>query len=165
MTRRIDKSQEADTQALLAGHYAWNRPGFLLWHATLRWQREVAAALRPLGLTHAQFVFLGSIWYLTREGELPSQRQLAEHNSADQMMTSQVVRLLERRQLVNRVTDERDKRVVRLELTPSGKATAERAVLIMDRLDDTFFTVAGPQDDMVTMLRNLAGRDEAGNAV
>jgi DNA-binding MarR family transcriptional regulator len=66
---------------------------------------------------------------------------------------------------VNRVTDERDKRVVRLELTPSGKATAERAVLIMDRLDDTFFTVAGPQDDMVTMLRNLAGRDEAGNAV
>ena len=26
-------------------------PGFWLWHATLRWQREVAAALAPLGLT------------------------------------------------------------------------------------------------------------------
>ena len=31
-------------------------PGFLLWHATLRWQRGVAAALQPLDLTHVQFV-------------------------------------------------------------------------------------------------------------
>lgn len=27
-------------------------PGFLLWHATLRWQRDIATALAPLDLTH-----------------------------------------------------------------------------------------------------------------
>ncbi|WP_244312125.1 hypothetical protein [Streptomyces griseofuscus] len=31
-------------------------PGFLLWHATLRWQRDIATALAPLDLTHVQFV-------------------------------------------------------------------------------------------------------------
>jgi len=32
--------------------------GLLLWHATLRWQRGIAQALRPLDLTHVQFVLL-----------------------------------------------------------------------------------------------------------
>jgi hypothetical protein len=31
-------------------------PGFLLRHATLRWQHGIAQALAPLGLTHVQFV-------------------------------------------------------------------------------------------------------------
>ncbi|BCW81807.1 hypothetical protein NicSoilC5_38260 [Arthrobacter sp. NicSoilC5] len=31
-------------------------PGFLLSRATLRWQREGAAALAPTDLTHVQFV-------------------------------------------------------------------------------------------------------------
>jgi hypothetical protein len=55
----------------------WGNPGFLLWRATLRWQREVAAALRPLGLTHPQFVVLASTWWLGRHGRPPSQRELA----------------------------------------------------------------------------------------
>jgi len=37
---------------------AWERPGFLLWHATLRWQRVVSAVLGGVDLTHAQFVLL-----------------------------------------------------------------------------------------------------------
>ena len=35
-------------------------PGFLLSHVTLRRQREVAAALAPLNLTHVQFVLLAA---------------------------------------------------------------------------------------------------------
>lgn len=35
-------------------------PGYLVWHATLRRQRAVAAALTPFGLTHVQFVLLAS---------------------------------------------------------------------------------------------------------
>jgi hypothetical protein len=36
-------------------------PGLLLWRATLRWQRRIVAALKPLGLTHVQFVLLASL--------------------------------------------------------------------------------------------------------
>ena len=43
--------------------------GFLLWRATLRWQRGVAAVLTPLDLTHVQFVLLASTWWLNAQGE------------------------------------------------------------------------------------------------
>ena len=67
-------------------------PGFLLWRTTLRWQRAVAAALKPLGLTHVQFVLLASVWWLTEQArtpaDLPSQAQVAAHAAVDVMMTS-----------------------------------------------------------------------------
>lgn len=40
-------------------------PGLLMWRATLAWRRQVAAALRPLDLTHVQFVLLASTWWLS----------------------------------------------------------------------------------------------------
>ena len=43
-------------------------PGFLLWHVTLRWQRDIAAALAPMGLTHVQFVLLATCWWLNSRG-------------------------------------------------------------------------------------------------
>src|SRR6266566_2274389 len=58
-------------------------PGFLLWHATLRWQRQITAVLKPLGLTHVQFVLLAGSWWLGRGGQPPSQRELADHSGTD----------------------------------------------------------------------------------
>ena len=69
-------------------------PGFLLWHATLRWQRTVAAALAPLGLTHVQFVLLACTWWLNEHGDPPNQLALATQAGTDVKMTSQVVRRL-----------------------------------------------------------------------
>ena len=33
-------------------------PGFLMWRTALAWQRDIAAALEPVALTHSQFVLL-----------------------------------------------------------------------------------------------------------
>ena len=52
-------------------------PGFLLWHVTLRWQREIAAALAPLDLTHVQFALLAATWWLNSRGEDPNQLSVA----------------------------------------------------------------------------------------
>jgi DNA-binding MarR family transcriptional regulator len=66
----------------------------------------ISSALRPLGLTHVQFVILASAWWLTRvAAEKPSQRRLAEHAATDLMMTSQVLRVLESQGLVVRKAD------------------------------------------------------------
>ena len=54
-------------------------PGFLLWHATLRWQRGITAALAPLDLTHVQFVLLACTWWLNTHGEHPNQLAVARH--------------------------------------------------------------------------------------
>src|SRR5256885_15494596 len=77
-------------------------PGFLLWHVTHAWQRAVAAALAPLELTHVQFVLLACLWWLEEQGCTPNQLQLARQAGTDAKMTSQVVRKLEAKGLIER---------------------------------------------------------------
>jgi DNA-binding MarR family transcriptional regulator len=138
-------------------HSASESPGFLLWHATLRWQRDVQAALRPLGLTHVQFVLLASAWWLGTQGELPSQRELAEHAGVDPMMTSQVARTLESKGLLRRDADPDDGRAYRLRVTAKGRALAERAVAAVEEADRVFFAPVAGRPGMLGILQALAG--------
>jgi DNA-binding MarR family transcriptional regulator len=114
-------------------------PGFLLWHATLRWQRGVAAALAPLELTHVQFVLLASTWWLNEHGDHPNQVVLAEFSGADVKMTSQVIRSLERKGLVEREVDPADTRARRLSVTRRGARLAPRSIAAVERVDTEFF--------------------------
>ena len=77
-------------------------PGFWLWHATLRWQREIAAVLAPLGLTHVQFVLLSCAWWLNDHGQVPNQLALARQAGTDVKMTSEVVHKLAAKGLLAR---------------------------------------------------------------
>jgi DNA-binding MarR family transcriptional regulator len=132
-------------------------PGFLLWRVTLRWQRVMVAALRPLGLTHVQFVLLASAWWLTSvAGETPTQRRLAEHAGTDPMMTSQVLRSLEARGLVTRVVDPDDSRARRLGVTRQGSALAERALAVVEAADAEFFAPAHDRSALLHTLHRLA---------
>jgi DNA-binding MarR family transcriptional regulator len=114
-------------------------PGFLLWHVTLRWQREVAAALRPLGLTHVQFVLLASTWWLNAHAQQPNQAVLSTHAGVDVKMTSQVIRTLEQKGLVTREVDPVDTRARRLVVTRSGTALAPRAIEAVEAVDAALF--------------------------
>jgi DNA-binding MarR family transcriptional regulator len=134
-------------------------PGFLLWHATLRWQRSVAAALRPLGLTHVQFVLLASAWWLNEHGERPSQIMLAAHAGTDVKMTSQVIRSLEARGLVRREVDEADTRSRLVHVTRDGARLAPRAIAIVERVDEEFFATV-PRRSALAVLAKLARRGE-----
>ena len=118
---------------------AWDSPGFLLWHATLRWQRAMAEALAPHSLTHVQFVLLASTWWLCEHAEPPRQRDLAEHAGTDPMMTSQVVRALEAKGVLVREVDPDDRRAWRLRPTSDGKALARRAVAAVEAADTAYF--------------------------
>jgi DNA-binding MarR family transcriptional regulator len=145
---------------------AWDRPGFLLWHATLRFQRASAAALAPLGITQTQFRLLASVVWLEENSDgPPSQRNLADHTGADAMMTSQVVRTLEKGGLIEREQDPSDSRVKRLRSTPSGRKVAVKAVRAIEKIDSEFFGAGAEWDDAVDVMRRLAGRDEHGELV
>lgn len=133
-------------------------PGFLLWHATLRWQRAVAAALAPLGLTHVQFVLLASTWWLNEHGERPNQIALAAQAGTDVKMTSQVVRSLERKGLVEREVDPADTRARRLRVTRRGARLAPRAIAVVEQVDAEFFEPV-PTDGAVDLLGALARFD------
>jgi DNA-binding MarR family transcriptional regulator len=130
-------------------------PGFLLWHATLRWQRGIGEALAPLGLTHVQFVLLACTWWLNQQGEHPSQVALAEFAGADVKMTSQVVRSLERKGLIERKIDATDTRARRLRATHRGQRLAPRAIAVVEEIDAGFFDEVH-REDALAFLRKLA---------
>jgi DNA-binding MarR family transcriptional regulator len=131
-------------------------PGFLLWHATLRWQRGISEALAPLGLTHVQFVLLACTWWLNQQGQHPSQIALAAFAGTDVKMTSQVLRGLERKGLIQREVDRADTRARRLGVTRAGARLAPRAIAIVQQVDAEFFEEV-PGEDAMRLLRQLAG--------
>jgi len=133
-------------------------PGFLLWHATLRWQRGIAVALSPLDLTHVQFVLLACTWWLNGRGEHPNQMTLAAHAGTDVKMTSQVVRSLERKGLIQREIDPRDTRAKRLRVTHRGAGLAPRAIDTVEQVDKRFFARI-PDTKALGLLERLAAAE------
>jgi len=131
-------------------------PGFLLWHVTLRWQRDMAAALTPLGLTHVQFVLLATVWWLNSHGEQPNQLAAAHHAGTDVKMTSQVLRTLETKDLLARDIDPADTRARRLRVTDAGAALAVTAIAAVDGADAAFFGATSDVAALVRLLRPLA---------
>lgn len=135
-----------------------NSPGLLLWRVTLRWQRAMVAALKPLGLTHVQFVLLASLWWITEvAGETATQRRVAEYAATDPMMTSQVLRALEAKRLVTRAADPDDARARRLAVTTRGAALAKRAIEVVEAADRKFFAAAKDRSALLRTLQRLAG--------
>jgi DNA-binding MarR family transcriptional regulator len=136
-------------------------PGFLLWHATLRWQRGIAQALAPLDLTHVQFVLLACTWWLNERGERPTQIALAAQAGTDIKMTSQVARSLERKGLLEREVDAADTRARRLHVTRRGADLALRAIAIVEQVDSDFFADV-PEGQTLSFLRRLVESPQAG---
>jgi DNA-binding MarR family transcriptional regulator len=134
-------------------------PGFLLWHVTLRWQRDIAAALAPLDLTHVQFVLLATAWWMNTHGERPNQLSLARQAGTDVKMTSQVLLKLEAKGLLEREVDAADTRAKRLRVTDRGARLARRALSTVEKVDAAFFAPVPHPDRLLAMLRPLAGRE------
>lgn len=148
-------------------------PGFLLWQVATLWQRRVRAVLEEVALTHTQFVLLASAAWLEAQSELQDSAQdrvhgdastelkgkecvvvtqalIAEHARTDAVMTSEVLRTLERKRLLRRLPHPTDARAWRIVLTPSGRATVRRAIALVEAVDEKFFGEPGPE------LRSLA---------
>jgi DNA-binding MarR family transcriptional regulator len=109
-------------------------PGFLVWRLSMKWRAAVDRAVAPLGLTHAQYSLLASLRGLGRDGQAPSQRQLADYTGLDPIYVSKLIRTLERSGLVDRTTDPVDARAIRLALTSDGLAVVDQAIAIVHDL-------------------------------
>ena len=130
-------------------------PGLLLWQLSNKWQAKQRAALKPFGLTHVQFVLLATLTYTADESSF-TQKQLAEYAQTDVMMTSQVIRKLEQKGLVQRKPNKLDGRAFALNPTPMGIELANRAVKKVEEVDRHFFEAIGPDlSNLVKMMRQL----------
>ena len=130
-------------------------PGFLLWQVTNRWQAAQRAALKQHGLTHVQFVLLATLTWLNAESPV-TQKQLSGAAATDVMMTSQVLRVLERRGLVSRPDHPGDARAKALIVTADGRELANAAVVDVEACDRAFFAVLGGSvSEFAALLRRL----------
>lgn len=135
-------------------------PGLLLWQVTNLWQRRQKAALKELDLTHVQFVLLASLAWLSRNDAPVAQARIAEHAKTDAVMTSEVLRTLQRKGLVERRPHPDDTRAKSLKLTPEGTVIVKQAVKLVEQADREFFAPLNDEAEELTwMLRRLTGAE------
>lgn len=109
-------------------------PGFLVWRLSTKWRVAVDRAVAPLGLTHAQYALVASLYGMQRSGERPSQRRLADHTGLEPLYVSKLARALESAGLLERSRDPRDPRAVQLALTEPGRERTRQAIEVVQGL-------------------------------
>ncbi len=135
---------------------AEDSPGFLLWRVTTRWRREIETVLKPLGLTHPQYVILATIGWLTKDGKRVSQVDIGRHACLDPNTTSQILRGLEEKKFIERghMKDERSKLP---SLTPDGAQILSQAIRAVETRDTEFFhSIDLKNTNFLDALRKLA---------
>lgn len=113
-------------------------PGYLLWKVSTRWRSAIEKALKPLNLTHPQFVILASLAWLTKDNYKVSQVTIGKMVELDPNTTSQILRGLERKKFIKRIqsVDERSKNPI---ITTSGSQTLSKALPAVEQADKQFF--------------------------
>ncbi|GAA0602049.1 MarR family winged helix-turn-helix transcriptional regulator [Actinomadura livida] len=134
--------------------------GRLLWQVTTRWRAAVDRAVAPLGLTHAQYTLLGSLYGLSRSGTRPSQRELADFAGLEPIYVSKLVRALEGAGLVIRSEHPADPRALQLTLTDKGTTVIREAVTVVHALQEELTApiggISGPRNrDLIRTLQDL----------
>ena len=132
--------------------------GFVIWQVSMLWQRKLKNGLDTIGITHAQFLLLASLQYIGTQKNIVSQQDLAKHCRIDKMMTSKILRTLQKKALLSRKKNKMDTRSKTLALSEEGEAVLAKAFKIIDRIDGDFLVSLGLnsmsfQDDLRTLLK------------
>lgn len=115
-------------------------PGYLLWRVSTQWRSAIEIILKPLDLTHPQFVILTTTAWLTKNGDLINQAEVGKAAGLDPNTTSQILRVLQAKNFIKRIRsiDERSKSPV---LTTKGSKILEEALPAVEQEDAKFFAV------------------------
>lgn len=117
-------------------------PGFLMWKLTHLWQRFMKSKLEKLELTHIQFALLKLLLNKSSSDdrkELITQSEIAHLTDMNVMMVSQVLRNLEKRNIIRRIPHPSDTRAKVVELTTEGEKLINEAFKIVQKANDEFF--------------------------
>lgn len=129
-------------------------PGFLLWHISTSWRSSIEDVLKNFGLTHPQFVILAVTGWLTRKGELVTQALIAKMAGLDPNTTSQIVKGLEKKGLIERKASS-DGRAKNPLLTSEGSKILAKALPAVEQEDHRFFNGLSKKelDDLVRIFQ------------
>ena len=151
--------------------------GYLIWQVVNLWQKAQKDALAPFDLTPVQYLLLAGLKELSEDltqgarkrdrgkrdggksgGGSIKQSDLAQQCHTDAMMTSQVIRTLQKRALVQRATHESDGRAIAVQLTDEGLQRLSQAAPAATLADAHFFAGLGDRvDEFADALALLTG--------
>lgn len=131
-------------------------PGFLSWQLGMLWQRKLKNGLDTIGITHAQFLLMAALDFLGTQKNYISQQDLAHHCRIDKMMTSKIIRILQKKKLIIRKKNKMDSRAKTLGLSDEGQEILKKAYKIIDQVDADFLLPLGLNSMTFTEdMRNL----------
>ncbi|MBB6634994.1 MarR family winged helix-turn-helix transcriptional regulator [Cohnella thailandensis] len=117
--------------------------GYLLSRTYYAYKKAATKAVASYDITPEQYGILHRLSYR----EAISQKELAELHARDQTAVGKIIDKLERKKLVIRNTDPRDRRAVLLYLTEEGKQLIHRLNAVMQETESQ--AVAGLADSEV----------------
>ncbi len=133
-------------------------PGFLLWHISTKWRASIEKALKPLSLTHPQFVILATLGWLTRNDDRVTQAAIGKLAGLDPNTVSQVIKGLEQKRLITREksSDGRAKNPI---LTSKGSNLLKIALPAVEAEDAQFFRSLQTKEmkSMIHLFQKLKG--------
>lgn len=118
-------------------------PGFLLWQATVTWQRRIKKNLEAYDISHAQFVIMALLLWMQESSSntSPNQVTLVQLSKLDKMTVSQALKKLSAKNLISRVEHAVDTRAKTVSLTQEGKKLIRKLVPLIEKEDADFFKI------------------------
>ncbi len=113
--------------------------GFLVWKSSNKLQRLHRAALKELDLTPTQFSVLASIVYMGSLHDKLTQSMLTQYTEMDKMLISDIIKSLVFKKLIDKEKNEEDSRSFLIWATSLGASTVNRAIKIVEKMDEDFF--------------------------
>jgi DNA-binding MarR family transcriptional regulator len=132
-------------------------PGFLLWQATMVWQRLIKQVLEPYGVSHASFVIMATLLWFEAHAYDTTQILIAQWSKLDKMTVSKSLKTLVLEGLVHRIEHKKDTRAKSVFLTKKGKYLIHELVPVVEKIDAQFFgrVSAHDQRSLITVLNGL----------
>lgn len=129
-------------------------PGFLLWKVSNLHRALQRRALADLNLTPTEFSVLACYADLARQGRV-TQADVCAHASLDKMVVSAATRHLVTKEFLERSSDASDRRASVIALTRAGRAVCNRALRIIEPLDEAFLGACGDIEGLARLLRDI----------
>lgn len=134
---------------------AESSPGFLFWKVANLHQRLQRQVLKDLDISPTQYSLLACYFFLKNPTKLPTQSDICEMAGLDKMLVSDTTKALLRKKLVCKKSNKDDQRSFFIELTDEGKSICNKAVKLIEALDDEFFALTGNTNTFHRMLHKI----------
>lgn len=143
----------------VSGYSSEKSPGYLLYCISISWRNSLEKVLKLFDLTYPQFVMLATLGWLTRNDERVTQALVGKTAGLDPNTTSQILRGLEQKKLIKRVSSP-DPRAKNPLLTAKGAQLLKEALPAVEKADGMFFEnlTAQEVEHMIQIFQKLAMR-------